>query len=249
MTLFLVLAALAAACLLWRLQRRKIAGTFACAVLAIVALVGCGPGAQIVLDGLQAPHQAAGTVNWSPSNAIVLLGAGTDMVAGSQEPHVFSYGRIVRTAQLYRDCARGVSRRCVVIVSGGTLDGRPSSEASVYARHLEHLGVPHAQIVLEDGSRNTWENARNTSALLRQGGYPTAVVVTSAVHIPRSRQYFRHFGSNPRFLASDYLSALPSWIPASYNFTLTDVALHEHIGQLRYHVYNRLGLNEPAEHE
>jgi len=34
--------------------------------------------------------------------------------------------------------------------------------------------------------------------------------------------------------------------PSAQNLVLTDVALHEYLGVLRYHVYNAMGWNAPA---
>jgi hypothetical protein len=40
---------------------------------------------------------------------------------------------------------------------------------------------------------------------------------------------------------------MPSAIPLSYNFLLTDLAIHEYVGVLRYFVYERMGWNVSAE--
>ena len=55
---------------------------------------------------------------------------------------------------------------------------RKTSEAYVYARELARLGVPRDRIEQEDASANTWENARNSSAMLRHD--PSRVVIVTS---------------------------------------------------------------------
>lgn len=56
------------------------------------------------------------------------------------------------------------------------------------------LGVPQAQIVLEDRSRNTSENAIFTRDLVQPQPGQVWVLVTSAWHMPRSVETFRRNG-------------------------------------------------------
>jgi hypothetical protein len=38
-------------------------------------------------------------------------------------------------------------------------------------------------------------------------------------------------------------------VPLAYNFAVADIALHEYLGIMRYHVYNALGWNSaPSQH-
>ncbi|WP_416056173.1 YdcF family protein [Stenotrophomonas maltophilia] len=178
-----------------------------------------------------------------PDTVIVLLAGGIERHAQGSSPGLAGYSRLLVTAQRYLQCQR---RRepCRVIVSGGAPQGGQTSEADVYARQLVALGVPMDQIMQEAASANTWQNARNTAAMLRSDA-PRVVLVTSGLHLDRSRLYFRHFGVNAEGLPSDRLGAAPGWLPSAFNLLLVDVMLHERIGVLRYHAYNRLGWNEP----
>lgn len=56
------------------------------------------------------------------------------------------------------------------------------------------LGVPPAQIMLEDRSRNTSENAIFTRDLLQPTDGQVWILVTSAWHMPRSMETFRRNG-------------------------------------------------------
>jgi hypothetical protein len=47
---------------------------------------------------------------------------------------------------------------------------------------------------------------------------------------------------------ADYVSATFSVIPLSYDFLLTDLAIHEYVGYWRYFIYERMGWNVTATH-
>lgn len=243
MTLPLMLLFFAIAVTLWALRWRR-TGWSILAVTAIVFLaIGCGPLAQWLLDRVQNDEQGAAPV-WGERPALVVLGAGTEQVGSFFEPGALAYGRIVKAARLYHDCAES-GRTCTLIVSGGDLLRRGSSEADVYAGQLIGLGVPATSIRVENKSHNTWQNAKFTADLLRELKSTQVLVVTSGVHVRRSLAYFGHFGITPVGVRSDFLSAKNSVLPTAYNFTMADIAIHEIIGMYRFHLYNKLGLNEP----
>ena len=106
------------------------------------------PKAQIaiVLGGVSVPSQ---TFNPYP-----------DMKSGAD--------RILHAARLLK-----AGKVDAILVSGGRavsrLDARP--EANVIAGFLKEFGVDEAVIVLETGSRNTHENAVNSLARMRAGGF------------------------------------------------------------------------------
>ncbi len=72
-----------------------------------------------------------------------------------------------------------------VLTSGGLHYGTPPSEARIMAQSLlDDYGVP---VRWEEGrSRTTWENARFSAEMLREAGIRRVILVTSAIHMPRS---------------------------------------------------------------
>jgi uncharacterized SAM-binding protein YcdF (DUF218 family) len=56
------------------------------------------------------------------------------------------------------------------------------------------LGVPAERMTFEAKSRNTWENAVFTRDLVKPKPGETWLLVTSALHMPRSVGIFRHLG-------------------------------------------------------
>ena len=67
------------------------------------------------------------------------------------------------------------------------------------AREAERLGVPADALLLEDRSRNTIENARNSVAILcaerPRPCHPRITLVTSDYHIDRAARLFRCAGA------------------------------------------------------
>jgi uncharacterized SAM-binding protein YcdF (DUF218 family) len=202
-----------------------------------------------LLGDLQSAYDVKPKIEWSKRNAIVLLGAGTEKIAhtDSVEPGTFSYARLVEAAGLYNDC-RKTESDCKIVVSGGDAQHTGSPEATVYRSTLLKLGIDAADVLLESDSMNTWQNAQFTSAALRRYDADRVLLVSSGIHLRRSVLYFTHFGVTATPVRADYLRAVLSPLPLSYNFTVADFALHEYVGIARYHVYNALGWNPVRQH-
>lgn len=221
-------------------QRLRSAALLATLPLAIAASAST-PITQWLLDRAQdTPLVTEHALH--PRTVIVVLGAGIDHDAHGPRPGLAGYSRLMRAAQRYQECDR-TGEVCTVLASGGVTATGDAAEADVYARELIALGVPTEKIVRERASRNTWQNARNSSAII--GRHSSRVVlVTSGLHLKRSLIYFRHFGVVAEGLPSDHLRATRGWLPSTFNLLLVEVMLHERIGVLRYHVYNWMGWNQ-----
>ncbi len=236
----LLLLALAAKLLRWR---RWSLGLCWLALVLFFA-VACGPVPQWLLDQLQRPYAVTVSGSWAPRNAIVLLTAGTTRMpaAGTLQPSLFAYGRIVQAAMLYREC-KASGQACLLLVSGGDSQHHGTPEAVVYARVLRRLGVAAADLQREPRSMNTWQNAKFSRPLLQAYAPQKLLLVTSGIHLQRSLLYFRHFGLRPTPMRADDLQAMLSLRPRAWNLTVGDAAIHEYLGIARFYVYNALGWN------
>jgi uncharacterized SAM-binding protein YcdF (DUF218 family) len=94
-------------------------------------------------------------------------------------------------AQLYRQ-----GKAPLVILSGGRIDwkGGGPPESADMAKLVEALGVPAQAIVQDPTSLNTYENAVNVRQILEARGLRRVLLVTSAMHMPRSLQIFAKQG-------------------------------------------------------
>ncbi|MDX8436516.1 YdcF family protein [Mesorhizobium abyssinicae] len=99
--------------------------------------------------------------------------------------------RMVETAILARRFPQAK-----VVVSGGTgelfLDGE--GDADTAPRLLGALGVGADRLILENKSRNTYENAVFTRQLMAPKPGETWLLVTSAFHMPRAKALFDKAG-------------------------------------------------------
>lgn len=121
-----------------------------------------------------------------------------------------------------------------------TPDGEAKTEAQAARQFYLSLGIPASQIIVEDKSRNTRENAILTKPLLDQKPGQRWLLITSAWHMPRSVGIFRQAGIDivpypvdfaTRGLDRDYRQFNRSF---SYGLGLTDIAVKEWIGLVVY---------------
>jgi uncharacterized SAM-binding protein YcdF (DUF218 family) len=76
----------------------------------------------------------------------------------------------------------------------GTLLPGGMPEAAAARALLERLGVPPGRVLLEDRSRDTWENAAFSRPIANPHPGETWLLVTSAMHMPRAVGVFRAAG-------------------------------------------------------
>lgn len=242
--IFIVFLLLVSVTLLMLFLNMRRAGTFLIIGTVLLALlVGNGLIPSALLKNLQV-QAPLNDFDWKPRNTIILLGGG--LVSWAMTHHVgstlFGYSRLHEAARLYFDCKKK-SENCIVLASGGDPQKLGISEAEVMKRELLDIGIPESNIILEQKSNNTYQNAQFSSVILRSQKNDTLVLVSSGGHMRRSLLYFSHFGVNAVAAPSDQLNAQSSWLPLSYNFLLADLALHEYVGIIRFHLYNYLGWN------
>lgn len=183
------------------------------------------------------------------AEVIVLLGGGEAAPAPPQQlPGINDAGdRMIYAAWLYK---QGASPH--VLLSGGVVgvDG-PALEpgAEVMAGLLGMLGVPADALWLEPRSRNTYENAVEVKKLLDAKGIQRIILVTSAMHMPRSAAIFARQGFDVIPAPTDYNVTQAGWdyawtpdpavqifnlVPDADSLVMTTRALKEYTGILIY---------------
>jgi len=226
---------------------RRAAIALALAVLSGLLLLGAAGGVipALLLSSLQQPYLFDPAYQWLPQNVIILLTGGTEKLPDAMPPETafFAYGRTQKTLAVYLDCKKS-SQHCTVLISGGDPQHHGVSEAQTCRLTLLQSGVAAEDILLEDQSLNTWQNAQFTAALLKQKKLQgRLVLVTSGLHMRRSLMFFSHFGVDPSPARADYLGAKFLWGASAYNLMLTDAAMHEVLGTWRYQLTNLMGGN------
>lgn len=171
------------------------------------------------------------------ADAIVVLGGST----ASNRPNWFepfdrskTIARVDTAAELYK-----AGRAPLIIVSGAALEGSVS-EAQIMANSLRQQGVPSEAIILESESLTTYQNAIYTAQLLESHEIDKVLLVTSALHMPRSMGVFRKqqvdatpASSPPQIVVPDD-PAFSFWLPSTHVLSASRSIVKEYVGMLVY---------------
>jgi uncharacterized SAM-binding protein YcdF (DUF218 family) len=83
----------------------------------------------------------------------------------------------------------------VLIPSGGKGSDESISEGEAMEKYLLEKGIPAEKIVREDQSATTFENLKNSKAIIdARGGSRYTALVTSNYHVYRAMRYCRKIG-------------------------------------------------------
>lgn len=181
-------------------------------------------------------------------DVIVVMGGGTE----PDDPPRFrievngAADRLLYAAELYHQGAAPT-----LLLTGGNiswLDGAtPAAERM--AVFLAGQGIPREHLILEENSRNSYENARNSAEIIRREGFHRVILITSARHMPRAAALFNNQGVEVTPAPVDYLvteqdgfhpsrltwsALLQGMLPSEEGLSLTAGALKEYLGLLIY---------------
>jgi len=138
---------------------------------------------------------------------IVLTGV-TNLNKTTTDRTFFGRGadRITQALQLYR---MGKIKKILITGGQGLNPTNPYSEAELLKRFLVMTGMPETDILIEEKSVNTRENAVFTKEFLKKNGIAIDqefVLITSAFHMPRSKKCFDKVGLKTIPFPVDYYS-------------------------------------------
>ena len=144
--------------------------------------------------------------------------------------------------------------RARLVFTGGSanLDSSTAADEAAGVRALWlSLGLPAGRMVFEDKSRNTYENATMTRAIVRPETGEHWLLVTSAAHMPRSIGIFRHLGWDMTAYPVDYRTFGDArdnkpTTQALESLRRLDVAMHEWIGLVAYRLTGKSDPMFPA---
>jgi uncharacterized SAM-binding protein YcdF (DUF218 family) len=195
-----------------------------------------------VANGLQVWVEAGAVSTYRPDvtyDAVIVLGGAVDSSAierSGMPEYNPAVERVLRGFELLRD---GHARQ--VLFTAGTIDTRPEAlvEADVLSKQLQTWGIAPERIVAERRSRNTRENAVESERIIREKGWKTLLMVTSAAHMPRAQATFEAVGLKPDTLAVDvrareWIIRSTWWQPRAANLSAGTDALRELFGRWVY---------------
>lgn len=173
----------------------------------------------------------------NPAQAIVVLGGGSRPAASEYTGPMLnkaSLERITYAAFLQQQT------QLPILVSGGAVH---SEQGAVDAHNMQRVlqQLFHCEVRwIEDRSRNTWENAEYSAAILRAAQIQHVLLVTHALHMPRALAAFAHSGLHvipaPTGFVGD-LSSQPliiTVLPSAQALQLNRRLGHELLGRIWY---------------
>jgi len=127
------------------------------------------------------------------SDVAIVLGGLSNPLSSTTEHLEFNGAaeRLTEAVALYKE---GRVKALLITSGSGDLMNQDAKEAPGLAAWARAMGVPDEAILVESASRNTRENATQSLPLAVGRGYKSFVLVTSAVHMPRSAAIFRKAG-------------------------------------------------------
>jgi uncharacterized SAM-binding protein YcdF (DUF218 family) len=209
-------------------------------MLSVAALMGLlvlstGAGSSLLVEPLEQRYAPLESPKDASAQAIVVLGAGrladAPEYGGRDVPNYIELARLRYAAKLHRETG------LPILVTGGAPDGSVESEAAGMARALrEDFATPVKW--LEEQSNTTVENAAFSASMLKAAGVQRILLVTDAMHMPRSVMVFETTGLEivpaPTVLFSSARLTPLAFIPNGEGLRRSHYALHEWIGLLWY---------------
>ncbi|MFV0477856.1 MAG: YdcF family protein [Parahaliea sp.] len=191
--------------------------------------------ADYMMARLEADYPPQAATDLPAAAAIVVLGGST---RGDTAVQQFSdlnaqSDRLIFAAELYHQ-----GKAPLVLLSGGSV-GHLRSEAREMADIMAIMQLPPANLLLEERSRNTYENALYSASLLKKNNINRVLLVTSAFHMSRAVACFTQQGIEVIPAATDYQvlrhdDLLPDLLPSLSALSRTTYAIREMVGSLIY---------------
>jgi uncharacterized SAM-binding protein YcdF (DUF218 family) len=240
-TLAVLLSLVAAVVLVCRKQssRRWLITLAAClAILALLSMRAVGSLFLASLEWRYPPSDRPVTMD----DTLVVLSGGMSVAQGRAELGADTAVRCIWALRLYREAGH-----CRMVLCGGVLhlapDGPPVAE--VMRDFMVDAGVNPADILVEDKSLTTYENATNAGKLLDDRHVSRIVLVTDATHMLRASRCFEKLGFEVipapcRFQAPDITASLTEILPSAEGVEGTQTAFHEWIGTFWYWLKGRI---------
>ena len=234
-TLWFMLLALA---MLW-INKVRLAGSSMAIAIAVFVVSGNPPLSSALYARHERTHLPLPIMEYPVADAIVVLGGS---LGPPLPPRLYmdlsgAIDRIWHGVRLYR-----AGKASTIVLSGGNVFPQPGVEGESFyaAQLLVDWGVPQSAILIEDRSRNTYENALYSKTILNEKNMHKVLLVTSALHMPRALAVFRSNGIDAIAAPTDFnivpvnRPGILNWIPSlGAMATLTDV-IRENLGILVY---------------
>jgi uncharacterized SAM-binding protein YcdF (DUF218 family) len=222
------------------LRRTKIAVFFLICGFLSLLIFGSPAVSRLLMRGLESQYQPLHY--YDPASAVVLLGGGT---VGKIPPRIHvetnhAANRVIHAVRVFRQ-----SESLRLVLTGGllewTTDESVPEARSIFELVNEMFRIKESDVILEDRSKNTRENAVFTKEAMENAGLGNDIIlVTSAYHMPRSVAVFKKAGFEVTPAPTGYFKnsfasgKILTWLPNSSNLFDSSIALREYWGMMVY---------------
>ncbi|TGL07153.1 YdcF family protein [Leptospira bouyouniensis] len=148
-----------------------------------------------------------------------------------------SADRITDAIRLYK---AGKIKKILFTGGSGLLLADEFREADLAKSLFIGLGVKEEDIILENNSRNTYENAVETKKIIEKHNFKSYILITSAFHMKRSAGCFQKQNLDVFPFPTDYRSiqmesgAFELYLPSAGYLDLTTLSIKEWVGYFVY---------------
>jgi len=195
---------------------------------------------SFMMSAWQLPTYSSNSIKQPYKVGILMGGSMRHFDEKNQRPvYSTSVDRLMQTIALYKE---GKIEKILLTGGSGYVFLQDQKESFFIAKVLKQSGIPDSSIIIEDESRNTYENAIFTRDILKHKNIEgRLLLITSAFHMRRSLACFKKAGLNidafPVDSKTRYFTLTPdSFLPEPYYFTLWDQLIHEWVGMIAYKI-------------
>ena len=227
-------------------------GRFIAVLAAVLLLVSAfSPLSALILRPLEDRFPQPPS-DMPPPTGIVVLGGALDEDLGLARGQPTLTEAAARLTSGVARALRYPQARLVFTGGSADLDASTAADEAGGVRALWlSLGMPAQRMTFENRSRNTYENATMTRAIVQPKPGEHWLLVTSAAHMPRSIGIFRHVGWDMIAFPVDYRTFgnsrdLKPTTLALDSLRRLDVALHEWVGLVVYRITGKTDALYPA---
>ena len=227
---------------LFRLWRKRTAPPrrlwFLFVPLLSLALISTPAAAHLALRSLES-YSSPLEKRPAETEAIVVFSAGVYSPRGPRvrpEMDEDTLDRCLEAARLYKE-----GLPCLILASGGKVDPEDPGPpfAAVMGDFLEQHGVKPSDVVREEGSRTTYENAVECARLLKERGVRRVVLVVDAVDMFRAAACLRKQGVEVvpapcHYRATRFRVSIPAILPNPGAAVNVQRVWHEWLGVVWY---------------
>ena len=218
------------------------------ATLIFITVLHFGPVLYLARHGLESRYPPiTDPLQVEPYDAIVVLKSSVIPTGGLIPFPTMSesmFRRLEEAWRLYEILPKPI------IISGGHVDPFTHSrdKNKIVPDYLLQWGVPPEHIISESNSRDTYESAMEVKKILDRNGWKRYLLVTSAIHMPRSILAFQRVVPEPIPAPGDFTLGERQFSPLGL-FPSEDAAeqisstLHEYIGLINYRWRNWYYIN------